>query len=119
MALGLLVVVEHIVNHEVKAGAQVGHIATEGLVGIYRNLETINVHTVVRLKELLNIGILISLYLSRWEALLAEVLKGLIANSVQSLWGMTFNHACSLLVEFYILLFACHYSSPISSLIQS
>ena len=85
MSLWFLVVEKHIVHHKIETGTQVGHVTMEGLVGIHRNLQTIDVHTKVRLKELLDIGVFIAFHLFRWETLLAKVLKSLITHSVHRL----------------------------------
>ena len=88
MTLGLLVVVENIVYHEIKAGAQVGHIAAERLVRVDRYLQTIDVYAEVGFKELLDIRIFIALHLLAGETSRHEVIEGLIAHSVHRLWSM-------------------------------
>ena len=80
----------------------------ESLVGIHRYLQAVQVHTVVGLKQLLHIGVLVSLHLLRRETLTAEVLKGLVPYGIHRLWGMIKDHLPSLLVEFYVLLFCVH-----------
>ena len=119
MTLGLSLGIEHIVHHKIEARGEVRHIAAEGLVRIDRYLQATEVYAIVRLKEFLNVCVLIPFHFFRWEALGLEVLKSLIAHSIHHLWSMRENHLTRLFVELYVLLLTCHYSSPISSLIQS
>ena len=102
---------KHIVDHEIEARGEVGHIATESLIGIYRYFKTIQVHTIVRREELLHIRVLIALHLSTWETLSLEGLEGLIAHGIHRLGRMVEDHLPSLSVEFYILLLTTHYHS--------
>ena len=119
MPLRLGLGIEHIVHHEVETRGEIRHITAESLVGIDGYLQATEVDTIVGLKELLHIGVFIAFHPFRGEALLAEVLKSLITHSIHCLRRMVEDDLPSLLVEFNILLFATHYSSPISSLIQS
>ena len=98
MTFRLIVTIEHIVDHKIETRAQIRHIATESLVGINRDFETVQIHAIVRGKELLNISVLISFDLLRWKALLAKNLESLIAHSVHRLWSMRENHLPCLLV---------------------
>ena len=56
-----------VVNDEVETRREVGDIATEGLVGVDRNRQTIQVEPIVRFKELLQVGIFVTFYLSCGE----------------------------------------------------
>ena len=104
MGLGLIIMIEHIVHHEVETGGEVRHIATEGLKGIDRYLQTTQVHTIVGFEELLHICIFVTLHLFGREALTAEVLESLVAYSIHRLRRMIKDHLPSLLIKLYILL---------------
>ena len=106
MALSLVVSIESIVDHEIEAGTQIGHIATEGLVWIDGNLETVEVQTVVRSKELCYVGIFIALYLSGGEATRRKLPESLVTHGVHRLRCMRGNHLPRLLIELNVLLFA-------------
>ena len=119
MTLGLLFAIEHIIHYEVETCGEVRHITAEGLIRVDRNQQTIQVQTVVRLKELLHVGIFVTLHLSGGETIRHQALKGLVAHGIHHVTAVLMNHRATLLVQVNILLFATHYSSPISSLIQS
>ena len=104
MAFGLIVFIKRIVNDEIETRREVGHIAAESLIGIDRNLQAIQVYTIVWLKEFLHIGVFIPLHLFRREALPAEVLKGLVPYGVHRLRSMIKDDLPRLLIEIDVLL---------------
>lgn len=129
MGLGQLAGVEAVVDHEVERGAEIGHIAAEGVVGVDGDVKAVEVEPVVGLEELGHVGILISLYLARGEAHTPEVGEGLLAQCVHHRRRVGVNDTRALGIEIDILLFAVHiyiynkvvgeaYSSA-SALIQS
>jgi hypothetical protein len=81
-------------------------------------MQTVQIQTVVRLHELLNVRIFVSLYLSAWETFGAKAVKGSITLTVHDIGRMTEYHLTALLVKVNILLFAFHTLST-SALIQS
>ena len=62
--LGLQGSAELVVNDKIERCAEVRHVATERLVGVYRNLQTVNVDAIVGCEQLVNACIFVSLYLS-------------------------------------------------------
>ena len=108
MTLGQCLAVERIVDHEIEAGAQVGHVAVEGLVGVDGNLQPTEVHAIVGRKEALHVGVLVPLHLLRRESLGLEVGEGLVAHGVHRLRGVTEDGSPCLLVKVDVLLLATH-----------
>ena len=98
MTFMLIVTIEHIIDHKIETRAQIRHIATESLIRINGDFETVQIHAIVRGEEFLDIGIFIAFHLLGREALLAKVLESLIAHSVHRLWSMRENHLPCLLV---------------------
>ena len=108
MGLGQLAGVEAVVDHEVERGAEIGHIAAEGVVGVDGDVEAVEVEPVVGLEELGHVGILISLYLARGEAHTPEVGAGLLAQCVHHRRRVGVDDTRALGIEIDILLFAVH-----------
>ena len=108
MTFWLIIVIEHIVNYEIKAGAQIGHVTTEGPIGIDGDFEAIQVDAIVGREERLQVCVFIALYLLGWKALRLEVLESLVAHGIHRLRCMIHDYLPSLPVEVYILLFAIH-----------
>lgn len=75
--------VELVVDNEVERCAEIGNIAAESLVGVDRNVQPVEVETIVGGKESGHIGVLIALDFLTWESHPPEILKGLVANGVQ------------------------------------
>ena len=119
MSLRQCFVIERIIDYEIETRTQVRHITTKGVIRIDRNLQSLEVQTIVWCKEGLQVSVFITLYLPAGETSRLEMLKSLITNSIHQCGRMVENHLPTLLIQFYILLLATHYSSPISSLIQS
>ena len=115
-ALGQQLVVEAVVYHEIERGAQVGHIASEGVVGIDGYVEAVQVQTIVFLgEEGAHVGILVALHLAGGESVLPEMVEGFGAGFVEHRGGVRVDYAAALLEELYVLLFAIHESLPLSS----
>ena len=129
MPLGLRRSEESVVHYEIKTRGEVGHVAAERIVGIYRYLQAVQVQAIVRLEEFLHVSILVALHLLGGESLLAEAFKGLVAYRIHHVTAVLVNHRATLLIQVYILFLTIHfslftrdppaYSSPISSFIQS
>lgn len=100
--------IELVVDNEIKRSAEVGNIALESLVGIDRNLKTVEVQAIVRLKELLHIRVLVAFHFPVREAKPAEVLESLVAYLIENGCSVILDHLLRLVVEVYILFFALH-----------
>ena len=101
--LGQSTIVEGVVHHEVERGAHVGHVALEHVVGVYGDVETIDVHSIVGSEERLHIGIFIVLNTPGGEALLLQMAAGLITQRIHHLAAMTGDEIATLTVEGEVL----------------
>ena len=110
--------IESIVHHEVKGRTHVWYIALEHFIRIDRNVETIQVQTVIRCKEFGRIGIFIFFLFGRREAQTFEISKSFGTRRIHHLGAVPTNHGFALGKEVNILLFRFHHS-PNSFLIQS
>ena len=78
MTFGVRLGIEPVVHHEIQRGRKVGHITAKSVIGIYGNLQPVQVQSIVRLKELLNVRIFIALHLPRGKTTLIEPLESCI-----------------------------------------
>ena len=108
--LGHCLGVEAVVHHEIERCAQVGHVAAECLIRVYRNLEAVEVQSVVGSEERRHVGIFVSLHLLRGESESLEVLECSVSQVVHHARGVLHYHLAALLIEFYVLFFALHLS---------
>ena len=104
----LYLAVKGIVHHKVERGAQIGNIALEHFIRIDRNVQTIQVHSVIGCKGCRYIGVLVALHLLRGKSLLKKILKRLFAQSIQNRSTMAVDHRAALAEQIDILLFAIH-----------
>ena len=105
---------EAVVYHEVERCAQVWHVAAEGFVWVYGNVQSVDVQSVVRLEESRDVGIFVSLHFLCRESEALEVFEGGISAAVHHVIGVPLYHFPALFVEFYILFFALHLLSVYS-----
>ena len=97
-SLGLVFLIKSIVDDEIERSTQVGHVTLERVVRIDGDIEAIDVQAIVRLEELRDVSIFISLHLLRWETLTLEVLVCLVAHGIHNLRTMTANHPTTFVV---------------------
>ena len=105
---GFLVVIENVVDHKVQAGGKVRYVATERVVRVDRNLEAIQVQTIVRGEERLNVGILVAFDFSSGETIRCETLESRVTHGVHHVAAVLADHPATLLIEINILLFCFH-----------
>ena len=108
MSLGFLVVIENIIYHKVQAGREVGHVATERVVRVDRNLEAIQVQAVIGGEELLHVGILVALDFPSGETIRRETLESRVTLGIHHVAAVLADHPATLLIEVDILLFCFH-----------
>ena len=106
--LGQHLAIETVVDDEIERGAQVGHVATEGLIGVYGYLQPVEVQSEIGREQLVDVRILISFHLARREAQAAKVFISLVAHGVERCGGMRLDKLGVPLVKLFILSFACH-----------
>ena len=105
--------VELVIDDKIERSAEVGHIAMEDIIRVDRDVDAVDVQSIVGRKELLHVGVLIALDLARREALPLEVLISLVAQCVERRCAVLSNHLPGLAVEVDILLF-CLSHTPAS-----
>ena len=108
MRLRQSLVIESIIHNKVKGGAHIRHIALEYFVGINRNLQPVQVQSVIGFKELADIGIFIFLRLTGRKAKPLEVGKCSGTRSIQRFGAMAAYHRLRLGEKVYILLLYTH-----------
>ena len=112
--------VESIIHHKIERRTEVRDIAAESVVRIHRNVQTVEIESIIRTEYPVDIGIFIFLHLTCGESETAEVVESLVAHGIESRRAVTEQRLTSRLVKVYILFLASHnHSSPISALIQS
>ena len=102
---GLQRLAELVVDDEVERCAEVGHVAAERLVRVYRHFKTVDVQSVVGLEELVYRCIFVSLHFSRREAETLEAVEGFVAHSVQHIGAVGADLLATFAVEVDVLLF--------------
>ena len=102
-------VIEAVVDDEVKGRTEVRYVAFERVVRVHRYLQTIEVQAIIRCKQSRNVGVFVAFYLACRETLCLEIGKGTVANGVERVGSMAFKHVRSLVVEIDILLFTVHH----------
>jgi len=108
MRLRQSLVIESIIHNKVKGGAHIRHIALEYFVGINRNLQPVQVQSVIGFKELADIGIFIFLRLTGRKSKPLEVGKCSGTRSIQRFGAMAAYHRLRLGEKVYILLLYTH-----------
>ena len=103
--LGLQRLAELIVDDEVERCTEVGHVAAERLIRVYRHFKTVDVQSVVGLEELVYRCIFVSLHFSRREAETLEAVEGFVAHSVQHVSAVGADLLATFAVEVDVLLF--------------
>ncbi|CCX78073.1 unknown [Parabacteroides johnsonii CAG:246] len=75
-------VIESIIHHKIKRSTQVGDVTTEYVIRIDRDIETIDIHPIVRSKSLGHIGIFIIFTLHRRKAQPLQISQSLCAGCI-------------------------------------
>ena len=97
--LGQRLVVESIVDHKIERGAEIGHVATESLIGVDGNFQTVQVQAIVGLEDGFHVCILVSLYLAGGEAQAAEVFEGSVAHCIENPGTVLLDHSRRRLIQ--------------------
>ena len=95
-----------IVDNEVEQSAQVRNIAAERVVWIDGNMKTVQVESIVRHEELLQVGVFVPLHFFGGKTVSLEITESLISKGIHGFGRMTEKNLPGLTVEVYILLFA-------------
>ncbi len=119
LGLGQCLAIKSIVHHEIKRSAHVRNIALEYFIRIYRNIQTIQVQSIIGSEQLGHIGIFVLLLLGRGKTQAFKVGKSFGTRCIHHLRAMPAYQGFALTEEVNILLFRFHAYSPISFLIQS
>ena len=98
MSLGFFVLIESVINYEIEARRQVGHVATEGVVRVDRNLEPVQVQAVIGGEERLHVGILVALDFPSGETIRCETLEGRVTLGIHHVAAMLADNLATLLV---------------------
>ena len=107
-ANGMRDAIEHIVDYEIEARREVGHIATEGLVGVDGNLQAVEVQSVVGSKELGDVRIFVTFDLPTGETVFSKAFEDFVAHGIHHVAAVLADHPSRLSVQFNILLFTIH-----------
>ena len=107
-AFGQGLVVEAVVDHEIERGAEVGHIALEGVVGVNGDIQTVEVQSVIGGKQGGDIRIFVSFNLLGGEAHALEIVEGLVAHGIHRLCTVGADDVAALAVKVDVLFFAVH-----------
>ena len=83
IVLGLQCLAELVVYYEVERCAEIRNVTTECLIWVDRHFYTVDVQSVVWLKELVDSCIFVSLNLSRRKSQALEISKGSVTHGVQ------------------------------------
>ena len=108
MRLGQSLAIESVVHNKVKGSAHIRHIAFEYFIGVDRNVQTVQVQTVVGFKELADIGIFVFLRLTGRKTKPLEIGKRGRTRGVQHLGTVAAYHRFRLGEKVYILLLYTH-----------
>ena len=101
-------IIEPVVHHEIQGCREVGHVTAEGIVGVYGNLQTVQVQPIVGLEERLHIRIFIALHLPGRESILLKPFEGSVTLGIHHFRRMLENHLATLFIQLYVLLFTTH-----------
>ena len=115
----MYVLIEYVVYYKIKRSAHIWHITLKYLIRIYRNLQPIQIQSVIGGEVFLGIGIFVLLLLTSRESHSLEISKCLCTRRIQSLSTIVAYQSLVLREKVYILLFCFHAYSPNSFLIQS
>ena len=97
-SLGFVLGIEAIIDNKIERRTQIRHIALECVVRIDRNVETVDIQSIVGFEELHHVSIFISLHLLGGKSLTLEVLVSLITHGVHDIRTMTANHPATFVV---------------------
>ena len=106
--LGQHLAIETVVDDKIERSAQVWHVTTESLIGVYGYLQPIEIQSEIGREQLVDVRILISFHLARREAQAAKVFISLVAHGIERRGGMRLDKPGILLVKLFILSFTCH-----------
>ena len=108
MSCGQRLIVESVVHHEVQGRTHIRDITFKYFIGIYRNIQTVQVQPIVRFKELADIGIFIFLLLAGRKTKPFKVGKRNGTRGIHHLGTVPTYHSFRLGEKIYVLLFRIH-----------
>ena len=105
MTFRSVLLIEPVVDHKVETCREIRHITAEGLIGVDRYCEAIEVQAIIGFEELGDVRVFIAFHLTSREATRRKALKGSITLTIHHLRRMVADHLATLLVQLNILLF--------------
>ena len=108
MSCGQRLIVESVVHHKVQGRTHIRDITFKYFIGIYRNIQTVQVQPIIRFKELADIGIFIFLLFTGRKAKPFKVGKRSRTRGIHHLGAVLAYHRFRLGEKIYVLLFCIH-----------